>query len=266
MRLSDPEMFIDADGTPRSGRAGDIYFSPDDGPAERKHVFLDGIGAPETFNRPGMRLCELGFGSGLNFLLSWRTWRETAAKDASLDYTAVEGYPLAAGEIARALRRFPMIERELAALVAALPPRVAGWHRVELDAGRVRLTLVYTDVMTALKGLLGSFDAWYLDGFAPSINPEMWAPEVLGLIAKHSAPGARLATFTAAGGVRRSLAAAGFDVKRRKGFAGKRECLAGTFEGAPTTGERKDAGRVAVIGAGIAGGWVTMALARRGSA
>ncbi len=267
MPLPDPELDIDETGTPRSAWAGDVYFSADDGPAETAHVFLAGIGAPEVWkSRRRMRIGELGFGTGLNFLLTWRAWRESASADATLDYVAVEGFPLSADDIRCALSRYSNLTAEVAALTHRLPHRVPGMHRIALDGGRVRLTLVYGQVAPALAMLTGRVDAWYLDGFAPSKNPDMWTPEVLAAVAARTVPGGRLATFTAAGAVRRGLEAAGFTVEKRPGFGRKRECLAASMPGDAVADGLKPGARVAVIGAGIAGGALSKALAERGYA
>jgi len=272
--LPDTELTWDADGHPVSGRFGDVYFSGD-GKAETRHVFLDGIGAPACWQgKQAYAIGETGFGTGLNFLMTWALWRATAAPDACLDFVSVEGYPLAVEEMARAHEGLGDLAPQAAALRDRLPPRLAGFHAVELDGGRVRLLLLYGEAASMLSGLAAGIDAWYLDGFAPSKNPEMWSPELLAEIARLSRSDARIATFTAAGQVRRDLTAAGFAMTKRPGLI-KRESLAGVFEGrpaddpvpwfAPALPVRAGAS-VAVIGGGIAGATAARSLAAAGFA
>ncbi|WP_185961480.1 bifunctional tRNA (5-methylaminomethyl-2-thiouridine)(34)-methyltransferase MnmD/FAD-dependent 5-carboxymethylaminomethyl-2-thiouridine(34) oxidoreductase MnmC [Telmatospirillum sp. J64-1] len=260
--------------TPRSQRFGDIYFTAGQGLAESRWVFLDGIGVPSIWrDRHRFALGETGFGTGLNFLLTWQAWRESASPGARLDYVAVEGFPLGRDDLARALAAFPELAPLARQLVEHWPGARPGFHRIMLENGRVALTLLMGEAAEMLSRLEGRFDAWYLDGFAPSRNPEMWRPEVLAQVARLSAPGARLATFTAAGEVRRNLQALGFVMEKAPGFGRKRECLRGRMEApAPVVldapwyapAEPAPAGPVAVIGGGIAGVAAAHALAGYG--
>lgn len=252
------------DGAPRSDTFGDVYFSAAGGFAETRHVFLDGIGAPGCFaGRQRFVLGELGFGTGLNFLALWDLWRKSAPPAARLHVVSIEGYPLSAADMAAAHAAFPELAPLAADLRARLPAAVAGFHRLRLEGGRVALTLLHGPAEGMLENLSGRFDAWFLDGFAPSRNPEMWTPAVFRRIARLCKPGARLATFSAAGAVRRGLAEAGFEVEKRPGFGAKRECLSGRFAGPAAPDEAPPwfaapiplapGARVAVVGAGIAG-------------
>jgi len=260
--LPDPMIEIADDGTPVSGVSGDVYFSKAGGVAETRHVFLNGIGAPETWtHRDRMRIGELGFGTGLNFLVAWHDWKKAAPEGAQLDYLGVEGFPISKETLAGILACIPELADEAAALLAQWPPRVGGVHRLHFDGGKVRLTLLFGDALPMLKAACGSVDAWFLDGFAPRKNPEMWTSEVLTEVARLSAPGARLATFSAAGAVRRGLGELGFEVTKRDGFGHKRDCVAATFPGDSSPAAPL---KIAVIGAGIAGGALARALGRRG--
>lgn len=258
---------FDESGTPRDPASGDIYYAVGDGLAEARHVFLDGVGAPGLWrDRPAVAIGELGFGTGLNFLATWQAWRRTRASDAArLDYVAIEGAPFTVADLARAHAAFPELAEPAAALRAAWPPPVGGFHRLAFDGGRVSLTLVLADVEAGLAALARPLDAWYLDGFAPGRNPAMWSDAVLREVARLCRPGAAVASFTAAGAVRRGLAAAGFEVARRPGHGAKRHCLA-----ARAPGERPAVDgatpSVAVIGAGVAGLSVARALDGRGLA
>ena len=274
--LADPDVSWRDGGTPVSGRFDDIYFSAADGLAETRHVFLTGTGAPDVWSeRRDFTIGELGFGTGLNFLATWRLWRATAPAPARLHYVAVEGFPMSAEAALRAVNAFGELRELAEQLNAVLPPRRPGFHRRTLDAGRVALTLVYAPVEDALDALVADVDAWYLDGFAPARNPEMWSDTVLTALARRSRGGARLATFSAAGAVRRGLQTAGFDVEKRPGYGTKRECLGATYAGeaAPPAAEpwfrfpapQASGGPVAVIGAGVAGVCAARALADAGA-
>jgi len=266
-----PELEWLDDGTPASARFGDVYFSAD-GRAETEHVFLAGIGAPEVWaGRRRFTVAETGFGSGLNFLCLWDLWRRTAAPEARLNYVSVEGFPMEAAAMARANSAFPDLSSEL---LAKLPPRRAGYHVLSLDGGQVRLTLLYGEAVAMLAGLEARVDAWFLDGFAPAKNPDMWTEALFLEVARLTRPGGRLATFTAAGAVRRGLQAAGFDMQKRPGFGAKRECLSGQRQAAPVHDDAAPwfrapeplapSARIAVVGAGIAGAAAARALAGQG--
>lgn len=261
--LPDPLFSLGEDGTPRSAVSDDVYFSVDGGLDESRHVFIDGIRGREIWpNTKRERIGELGFGTGLNFLVTWHDWLRLAPADATLDYAAVEGFPIPIEQLRAALRPMSSVLPETTEFLDAYPVRVGGYHRLLLAAGRVRLTLMYGDVEDMLGEMRGSVDAWYLDGFAPSKNADMWSPDVLEMVAKHTAPGGRIATFSAAGAVRRGLAAHGFDIVKRPGFGRKRECVAGQKQ---DTVSHDIPARVAVVGAGIAGTCAATSIAARGA-
>lgn len=258
------------DGTvPESRQFGDIYFSPRDGLAETRHVFLDGIGAPEIWIGKGhFVIGETGFGTGLNFLATWAAWRKTAQAGDRLHYLSVEGFPLEKDALCKALSVWTEISELSENLIDEYPALQPGFHRLTFDDGRVSLTLLFGEAADMLSQVEGRVDAWYLDGFAPSKNPEMWRPAVLQQLARLSGKDAKLATFTAAGQVRRDLADQGFVMSKAPGFGHKRECLRGIFAGAqadyagsPWFAPSRDPvwGPVAVIGGGVAG----LALARK---
>jgi tRNA U34 5-methylaminomethyl-2-thiouridine-forming methyltransferase MnmC len=205
----------------------DHFYCRSDGRLECAHVFLSGNGLPQRWQRPGVfRIAELGFGTGLNLCETWRQWRETAPADASLHVTSFERFPMARGDIERALARWPEIDGERAALSARWPDAPAGRVEVTLEP-RVRLTVICGTALESLREEQTPFDAWYLDGFAPSRNPDMWSADLMADVFRLTVPGGRFATYAAAGFVRRNLAASGFVVERRPGFAGKREMLCG---------------------------------------
>jgi tRNA U34 5-methylaminomethyl-2-thiouridine-forming methyltransferase MnmC len=213
-----------ADGVPVSTRFDDPYFSRADGLAETRHVFLAGNDLPARF-RPGFHVAELGFGTGLNLAATLMAWR-AAAVPGRLRFTSFEAFPLPAADMARALSRFAGATEIMAPVLEAL----AGGAR-RLETGDLAFELVVGDARRTLPRWAGRADAWYLDGFAPARNPELWGPELMQAVAAHSAPGASLATYTAAGHVRRALAEAGFTVERRPGFGRKRHMTVGRLGG-----------------------------------
>ncbi|QRI65786.1 tRNA (5-methylaminomethyl-2-thiouridine)(34)-methyltransferase MnmD [Shinella sp. PSBB067] len=212
---------------PYSRAFDDHFYCRSDGRLECAHVFLAGNDLPRRWQRQApFRIAELGFGTGLNLAETWRQWRETAPEGASLHFTSFERFPMARADIARALAHWPEIDRERAILTAAWPDAPAGRVEIDLEPG-MRLTVVCGAALDSLLREQEPFDAWYLDGFAPSRNPDMWSAELMAEVHRLTVPGGRFATYAAAGFVRRNLAAAGFSVERRPGFAGKREMLCG---------------------------------------
>ncbi|MCC6610218.1 MAG: bifunctional tRNA (5-methylaminomethyl-2-thiouridine)(34)-methyltransferase MnmD/FAD-dependent 5-carboxymethylaminomethyl-2-thiouridine(34) oxidoreductase MnmC [Burkholderiales bacterium] len=265
----DVEQLDWRDGQPFSRRFGDVYFSRASGPGEARHVFLDGNRLAERWARLARRarfaIGETGFGTGLNFCAAWDLWTRAAPVDAILHYVSVERFPLAPAELARALAAWPDLAALAAELAAQYVELAPGWHRFHFAGGRVMLTLGIGDAAERLAELAGRCDAWFLDGFAPAKNPEMWSDAVLRAVAAHSFAGATFATYTAAGTVRRGLEGAGFSVEKRAGFGRKREMLAGAL--AVPAAERPTAAaarRAVVVGGGLAGAASAWSLARRG--
>jgi len=253
-----------ADGQPRSRLYGDVYFSAQDGLAETRAVFLEGCGLPDAWAARGRFVVgELGFGTGLNVAALLELWARTRPRGGQLHVFSVEAHPIAAAEAARALGRWPGLAPVAQALTAHWPGRSPGVHRIELpDLGAI-VDVAIGDAADVLAGWQGRADAWFLDGFSPALNPAMWTEALMALVAARSAPGARAATFTVAGQVRRALAAAGFAVEKRPGFGRKRERLVAVLPG-----EARDPPsmrRVGVVGAGVAGAAAARALARLGA-
>ncbi|WP_122466143.1 tRNA (5-methylaminomethyl-2-thiouridine)(34)-methyltransferase MnmD [Brevundimonas lutea] len=247
---------------PRSRAYGDVYFSLEDGLAESRAVFLAGCGLPEAWrDRRTFTVAELGFGTGLNIAALLTLWRETAPPDARLSIFSIEAHPLSAGEAARALAAWPEIVPAAEALTRAWPATTPGFHRRDLPEWRATLDLAIGDAAWALEQWSGRADAWFLDGFAPSTNPAMWSDVVFDGVGKRSAPGARVATFTVAGAVRRGLAERGFVVDKRPGHGRKRERLEARLPGIVSEPAEGD---VLVIGAGVAGAAVARALSAQG--
>ncbi len=255
MANTDPEsseILWDHEGPPRSRRFGDLYYSKDDGLAEARTVSLTGCGLPEAWrDRQMFRVAELGFGTGLNIVALLDLWTRTRPRNAHLSIFSVEAYPLSAEDARRALARWPELAPIADRLIARWPGRARGFHRMDLPELNATLDLAIMEVADALDAWTGEADAWFLDGFAPALNPAMWRREVIELVAQRSAPGARLGAYTVAGQVRRDLAAAGFAVERKPGFGGKRQRLEARWPGVASMPSPLP--RVAVIGGGIAG-------------
>jgi tRNA U34 5-methylaminomethyl-2-thiouridine-forming methyltransferase MnmC len=201
---------------PVSTRFEDPYFSIENGLAETRYVFLAGNDLPGGFH-PGFQVAELGFGTGLNLLAVLM-----AAGDTPLRYTSFEAYPMAASDMARALDAFP----EARAVATGLLDNWAAGRR-QFQLGPVAVEVIIGDARACLPQWQGRADAWFLDGFSPAKNPELWEESLMTEVARHTAKGGSFATYTAAGFVRRGLAAAGFAVERRKGFGNKRHMAVG---------------------------------------
>lgn len=260
----DPQLIWTETGEPRSGRFGDVYFSAEDGLAESRAVFLEGCGLPDAWaGRNRFTVAELGFGTGLNIVALLDLWSRTRDDGAHLHVFSIEGFPLRRDEATRALKRWPEVAALADRLMDRWPAPTPGFHRIDLPELAAVVDLAVGDVAWALDQWDSRADAWFLDGFAPSTNPGMWSDAVLNGIAARSAPGARLATFTVAGSVRRGLSERGFTVEKRPGHGRKRERLEARFAGSP--GADIKAPRVAVIGAGIAGQSVARAVVAAGA-
>lgn len=259
------------DGVPESARFGDVYFSRSNGLAESRYVFLGHNDLPERFTTiPSgghFVIAESGFGTGLNFLMAWSAWRDDGPDhSATLHFVSVERFPLTREDLTKALQLWPELSSLADELIQHYPPLTRGAHRLSFDGGRVRLTLYFGDILEAWDLLRFNADAWFLDGFAPAKNPEMWLDEAIAKIRTHSKPATTLATFTSVGRIRRALAAVGFEMRKVPGFAQKREMLAGKLPDEPETQRESVPGSVAIIGAGIAGCLLARNLAERGLA
>lgn len=271
LTLKRPHARLDWLSGPLARDHGDMYFQPEDGLAEARAVFVAGAGYPERFHAGVNVVGELGFGTGLNFLALWDSFNRHAPASARLHMISVEGFPLTRADAARALAMFPELAPLAEPMLAAWPSPHCGPHRRVFDSGRVCLTIHHDEVALALEQMDFAADAWFLDGFAPAKNPDMWSEVVLARLAGQCAPGARVATFTVAGAVRRGLAASGFDVAKQPGFGRKRERLEAVYAGPPRlplagpfAPARQIDGPVAIIGGGIAAASLADAFARRG--
>ncbi|MBA3909662.1 MAG: FAD-dependent oxidoreductase [Rhodobacter sp.] len=205
------------DTIPVSRAFDDPYFSLSGGLAETRHVFLAGNRLPDRF-RDGFHIAELGFGTGLNLLATLLAHEGPG----QLRYTSFEAFPMPAADIARALRAFP----ETAPVAAPFLDQWATGART-LHFPNLTADVIIGDARETLPAWDGRADAWFLDGFSPAKNPELWSPDLMHEVARHTAAGGTFATYTAAGHVRLGLAEAGFTVTRQQGFGRKRHMTTG---------------------------------------
>jgi tRNA 5-methylaminomethyl-2-thiouridine biosynthesis bifunctional protein len=217
-------------GAPRSKEFDDVYFSAKDGLAETRYVFLKSNFLPAAWlGKDHFVIGETGFGTGLNFLAAWALFKETTNGTQKLHFISFEKFPLSALQIEEYLEpwkeEFPDLLREL---ISKYPIVVPGAHRMEFDDGTT-LTLFFEDVNEALPRLSGYVDCWFLDGFRPASNPDMWTDTVFQNMARLSREETSFATFTAAGFVKRGLKNAGFEVHKVDGFGTKRDMLVGKY-------------------------------------
>lgn len=253
-----------ADGTPYCPEFQDVYHSSHGGLAQARHVFLAGNGLPHRWGaRDAFAVVETGFGIGLNFLATWDAWRADPRRPRRLHFVSVEHRPFAARDLAAALAPFGELEALAHALQAVWPPPLAGFHRLHFDAGRVILTLLFGDALELLPQLVARADAFFLDGFSPARNPRLWSPEIVRELERLAATDATLATWSVAGGVRSALAAVGFQVEKRPGFASKREMLVGTRADPVRAVHGRTPRSALIVGAGLAGTLAAERLAAR---
>ena len=275
---------FNTEGTPVSRDFDDVYFSNDNGLEETRYVFLGGNRIAERFPEHPEALfvvAESGFGTGLNFLTLWQAFAAFRATHPEstlqrLHFISFEKYPLSHGDLVAAHQHWPELAAFATQLYNAWPLPLAGCHRLLLDEGRVTLDLWFGDINELTDQLDDSLnqkvDAWFLDGFAPAKNPDMWTQKLFNAMARLARPGGTLATFTSAGFVRRGLQEAGFTMQKCKGFGRKREMLRGAMEqtlaipaSAPWFARSgSDKREVAIVGGGIASALLALSLLRRG--
>lgn len=288
-KINPARILWQADGSPRSGEFNDIYFSKHNGLEETRYVFLENNQLSQRFtdikNDPAasFHIGETGFGTGLNFLCAWQL-RNQLSPACHLHFVSVEKFPLSRSDIETALSSWPEISTLSARLIEQYSVLTPGWHRISFIHDRVDLSLFIGDVSDAFSNIQTGIDAWFLDGFAPAKNPEMWSKDLFQNMARLSHQNTTLSTFTAAGSVREGLREAGFDIERVKGFAQKRHMIKGQFSGQrpSNTTRRQNVStdgstpwfitpalfpqkkRAVIIGGGLAGTSAAFSLARRG--
>jgi tRNA 5-methylaminomethyl-2-thiouridine biosynthesis bifunctional protein len=270
----------DADGLPRSPDFGDVYHPRQGALVQARHVFLGGNGLPARWRgRERFVVLETGFGLGNNFLAAWDAWRDDPDRCAQLHFISIEARPFERADMV-SLPRDAALAPLARQLATAWPPLTCNLHRLSFEAGRVELLLAFGDVRDWLPQIAASVDAFFLDGFAPARNPEMWEPRLFKAMARIAAAGATAATWSVARPVREGLAAAGFEVRIEPGRGGKREITVARFvpRFAPRSGAQRQAPvtpsaasgaahrPIAIIGGGLAGCAAASALAMQGRA
>jgi tRNA U34 5-methylaminomethyl-2-thiouridine-forming methyltransferase MnmC len=204
------------DGVPIATAFDDPYYSLEDGLAETQHVFLAGNDLPARFGGD-FQIAELGFGTGLNLLVTWAAW-DAAGRAGTLRFTSFEAFPMQRHDMAAALGHFPSLKSYADALLAEWTPQSGP---VQLSDGPL-LDVIIGDARQTVPAWVHKADAWFLDGFSPAKNPELWEPELLKAVGIHTNSGGTAATYSAAGHIRRALADAGFNVSRAQGYGRKR--------------------------------------------
>ncbi|MCW8996991.1 MAG: bifunctional tRNA (5-methylaminomethyl-2-thiouridine)(34)-methyltransferase MnmD/FAD-dependent 5-carboxymethylaminomethyl-2-thiouridine(34) oxidoreductase MnmC [Psychromonas sp.] len=264
----------------------DVYFNTEQGIEESDYVFFQGNQLAQRWlscQSEYFSIAETGFGTGLNFLVCCAHFHQFLLQHPErplkrLLFTSFEKYPLSKQDLVNALRRWPSLNDYITPLIRQYPLALPGCQRILLEPFNVTLDLWFGDVQQTLPTLYrhhsGLFDCWYLDGFAPSKNPEMWSEALFKQIADSCKKNASIATFTAAGFVRRGLNAAGFNMQKRKGYGKKREMLVGKITtdkpNQPQYGEHfrqsaeTDSKDIAIVGGGIASACLSLALIKRG--
>lgn len=255
-------------GTPMSARYGDVYHPQAGALEQARHVFLRGNQLPHRWQgKDSFTVCETGFGLGHNFLALWQAWREDPQRCARLHVLSFEAHPFARHDLALLLSPLTGASRRLAdALLAAWPPLLPGIHRLEFEEGAVTLTLAFGSVVQMARQVSANVDAFFLDGFAPQRNPEMWSRSLFGQLARIASAGATAASWCCAGEVRRNLRDAGFLVSKAPGFGSKWAMMVAALR--PGMGHvgtvRSGSDRVLVVGGGLAGAGIAQSLALRG--
>lgn len=282
-QLSPPDIRWGDDGAPHSSQFDDVYFDKESGLEETRHVFINNNHLSDRWSSMQNNtfvIAETGFGTGLNFLCAWQAFLNSATDDKQLHFISVEKFPMTKAMLADALKMWPSIAHFSQPLINAYPDVCHGFHRIELEQGRVQLTLWFGEAEDGFAALNADVDAWFLDGFAPSKNPEMWSDNLFKHIHRLSHQGTTFSTFTAAGIVRRGLKNVGFDVRKVKGFGQKREMSVGELNTATAplsermaqgkswfnlrSDKRSEVTKVLVIGSGLAGANTAYALAKQG--
>lgn len=271
------------EGQPFSLMFHDPYFSKVNGLEESRYVFLQQNNLQERWQawpwqeQRSFSLVETGFGTGLNFLLTWQAWRARPSNQGWLHFTSIEKHPLTVAQMRQASNLWPELAELTEQLLKNYPLPIKGMHHINFAQERISLTLYFSDIEQALPQLTAPVHAWYLDGFAPARNPQMWSHSLFKTLRLLSAPNATLATFTAAGDIKRALIGAGFSVEKIKGYGAKRDMLRAVFTQSlgperpayfhlkPWLVHNADtANEVIIIGAGLAGATTARALAERG--
>ncbi|NKB31907.1 MAG: bifunctional tRNA (5-methylaminomethyl-2-thiouridine)(34)-methyltransferase MnmD/FAD-dependent 5-carboxymethylaminomethyl-2-thiouridine(34) oxidoreductase MnmC [Pseudomonadales bacterium] len=286
MKLSHPRLSWLDSGHPYSEDYADIYFSADDPMAESQHVFLNGTHLRERLKvhkEKVFTVGEIGFGSGLNFLQTWKLWRELNSNNTTLHYIAFEKHLLHKDDLQHIFKLWPDLSESSERLLAQFPVASSGCHRLILENGLI-LDLHFGEALDRLSKLdkRSGINSWFLDGFAPKNNVDLWQPALLTEIARLSNIGTTLASYSVAGDFRRGLESLGFMTEKLEGFGSKRHMLSAVFKTPipthknpendsqqawnrlPGSELQNNNPSIAIIGAGLAGCSLAYSLSLRG--
>ena len=290
------------DEQPYSENFQEPYFATQQGLLEKEQVFICGNrlierwqALPANATAPFV-IAETGFGTGLNFLLTWYFWKQSAPDSARLYYYSCEQFPLSKKDLQRSLSLWPQLQPLADALLAQYPILTPGFHVLSFDEGRVQLIVMLGDVCHTYQQLLVSgdstferehrtfwVDAWYLDGFEPDNNEAMWSESFFRLMGLLSNENTTFATHTAVNVVQERLVNHGFSVEQVPDCGNKKHRLAGCFKQSLAFNQwryspvratpwhitsKEDSAystkKVIVLGGGLAGCFMAYALAKRG--
>lgn len=256
----------------------DVFHSTSGALEQAKHVFINGNKLSNRFKREPIHIAELGFGSGVNFLATWAEWKNSKT-DYPLNYTSIEGFPIQVEEIKKYLKiiteennsSLNLDKNEISSFINELtsqyPKLIRGIHCLDLQKSKVKLNLIFHPVEFALNNLSHKFDAWYVDGFSPKKNEDMWKKEVIELVFKNTREGGTFATYSTSAKIKEGATSSGFKIEKRPGFSQKREMLVGQRLVANMhTSDSSHYSRVkkiAIIGGGLAGATLAYSLSKR---
>jgi len=265
------------DNVPESRQYDDIYFSKDDGFQESMHVFVTGNNLINRFKQLApaahFSIAETGFGCGLNFLLAWHIWQIYAPRGATLNFISVEKSPLSKDDLVHSHQLWPVLSGKAQQLQNHYPEPVCGLHCCIFPLANIRLSLFYGEAVDWLEACSFKANAWFLDGFSPRKNPDLWTPEIFRGIRHHSLPATTFATYSAARSIREGLSKQGFSTEKIPGFGAKRDMTRGSLTPMPASGSGKvtnnnyrSVGKpgILVVGSGLAGAFTARSLANRG--
>ena len=246
----------------------DIYFDKLNGPKETEHVYLNTNNLTKKFkNKQKFVIAEIGFGTGLNFLLTWKLWKENRKTNGSLTYISFENAPLSKKDIERVYKKFKKLDGYSRFLLKNIPERYKSTHRIFIKADNINLILIYDDI-TSLINFNFKADTWFLDGFSPKKNPLVWTDKLFKQLYNFTNLDGSLSTFSVAGHIRRGLLKAGFKVSKVSGYGNKKEISYAIKKDLISSNQykfscEKKIGPVAIIGSGISGASLAYALRKR---
>ncbi len=257
-------------GMPKSLDYDDVFFSSSGALDEKQHVFIDQSKLLDRAKHSAsVSVVELGFGFGINFMLSLKALTQNFGKRTTLEYVGIENHMPSIAHLKKLYQQWPKMKPYYQALLRHYPARTNGVFTFAIPEYRCRLTLMIGDVSWALSEITGPIDVWYLDGFSPLKNPRMWSYDIMGEVYKKTAQGGCAVTYSCAGSVKRGLLESGFELHKNRGYAAKKHQLLAiktqAFDGLDLPSwyqlpKRDKTSKVAVIGAGISGMSTALAL------